>query len=128
MQISSPYMMYVLCVYLYRTAISTNLFIHTNTPPNLWNSKQSVRKINSRYYQLTVNKMSPYVTRSTAKQSTVLVIPPNQLFQDCKRDLRFPQQFVTETLVITCLQCYCKGHKTHHHNSKTRLISVLLLT
>ena len=67
---------------------------------------------------LTVHKMSPYNTGSQAKQSAQLAIHPSHPFQQYKINLTFPQQYMTETLVITYLQHYCTGHKTQHQNSK----------
>ena len=40
-----------MCAFVSNCNIS-NLFLHPNTPPNLWNSKRSAHKINSRYYEL----------------------------------------------------------------------------
>jgi hypothetical protein len=69
-----------------------------NTPPNLWNSKQSVGKINSSHYELTVNKMSAYTTRSHVQQSTLFAFHPSHLFQERKIDLRLPLNYIRSTL------------------------------
>jgi len=113
---------YIVCVFV------SHCNIYKPVPTPRYTSKSMELQTFPAQYKLTVNKMSAHITRSTVKPSTLLAIHPSHLFQECKTNIRFPQQYMTETLVITCLQCYCTGHKTHHHNSKTRPLSVLLLT
>jgi hypothetical protein len=69
-----------------------------NTPTNLWISKQSVHKINSRHHEQTVNKMSAYTTHSHVQQSTLFAFHPIHLFQECKIALRFPLNSIRSTL------------------------------
>jgi hypothetical protein len=78
-------------------------YLHTccytgNTPPNLWNSKQSEHKINSIHCDLTVNKMSAYTTRTHVPQSILFAFHPSHLFQERKIDHQFPLNSIRSTL------------------------------
>jgi hypothetical protein len=97
-----------------------------NIPPNLWNSKQCVRKFNSRYYEperqqnVRLHHMHPHQAKySTGKSS-------NSLVSRMQSTSQVPiQQCVTETLVITYLQShylvylqyYYRGDTVLHHTT-----------
>jgi hypothetical protein len=89
--------MYLLCVHLYRSAISAHLLLHLKYASKSM-ELQSMLKINSSHYELTVNKMSAYTTSSQVQQSTLFAFHPSHLFQERKIDLRFPLKNIRSTL------------------------------
>jgi hypothetical protein len=97
--------MFVLFVCLYRTAISINLVPTPEIHLQIYGTPKNACAI---YFTITtkliVNKMPAYNIRSHVKQRTLLGIHSSHLFHEWKIDLGFPQQYMTETVVITYRQ------------------------
>ena len=89
--ISNPYIMYVGCMWIDVQSLQTSSYAG-NTHPNLWKSKQYVRKLNSRYYELAraqnvrFNHKQPRQANYSIDNSSKSLITRMQK----KKDLRFP--------------------------------------
>jgi hypothetical protein len=61
-----------------------------NIHPNLWNSKQCVRKLNSRYYELARTQNVRLHPTQPRQANYSIGNSSSHLFHECKKGLRFP--------------------------------------
>ena len=114
--------MYCVCVCIALQYLQTCSYTG-NTPSNLWNSKQFVRKINSRYYQLD-RKQNVHLHHTQTRQAKYSI-------GNSSKSLVSTMQNISQVPITIYDRNF--GHyipavllhwpQTHYHNSKTSLTS-----